>query len=87
MLANTLGANQQSCYPSSRFILIIISRIIGYTSSILHIGLGAIIFFGLFKIGTHWHMDQELEVQKIALWLIAFHEAQPQGLQNKLILM
>jgi hypothetical protein len=32
-------------------------------------------------------MDQELEVQKIALWLIAFHEAQPQGLQNKLILM
>jgi hypothetical protein len=32
-------------------------------------------------------MDREFEVHKIALWLIAFLEAQSQGLQNKLILV
>jgi hypothetical protein len=80
MLANTQGANQESCYPLSRIVVIIISRIIGYTSSRLHITLEAIIFFGLFKIGKHWYMDQELEVHKIALWLITFREAQPQGM-------
>jgi hypothetical protein len=80
MLANTLSAYQQSCYWSSRFILIIISRIIGYTSSRLHIGLEAIIFFGLFKIGAHLTHGQGTWSSQNCLMADYFHEAQPQGL-------
>jgi hypothetical protein len=32
-------------------------------------------------------MNWEPEVHKIALWLTTFYEAQPQGMQNKIILV